>query len=57
MGRYEKKISRQSTNSVEPRLCVGCKASCFITSCKGSCNHTCKGTGSSRPAIRTIMVS
>lgn len=53
MGRYEKKISRQSTNSVEPRFCVGCKASCFITSCKGSCNHTCKGTGSSRPAIRT----
>lgn len=53
MARYDSKIPHETSESLEARICVGCRNSCFLTSCKGSCSSTCTGTGISRPAVRS----
>lgn len=42
MGRYDKKINAANGN-VEPRLCPGCFASCFLR-CSDTCTLSCTGT-------------
>lgn len=55
MGRYETKLPSPQ-GSQEPRLCIGCKNSCFLncgggcsSGCASTCTGSCKGTLNLKP--------
>lgn len=55
MSRYDSKVRKTPANSPEPRLCFGCRESCFLVSCEGTCSLNCTVSTSSRPPVRKVI--
>lgn len=55
MSRYDSKVTKAPAKSPEPRICIGCTASCFLVSCKGTCSLNCTVSTSSRPSVRNVI--